>query len=92
MRDGKQIAEAATTAFFSACCDVRMQARARSQVWRVWACDEGHWFRSRGAVARIRVGSAVALVVLAGHFFVGLEIAPEFCYAAVGIVVLHVHR
>jgi hypothetical protein len=56
-------------------------------MWRVWVCDEGVGFRGSGAVARIRIGTSV----LAGHFFVGLKVAPKFCYAAVGIVVFHVH-
>jgi hypothetical protein len=55
-------------------------------VWRVWIRNES-WFRGRGAVARIGIGGSV----LVGHFFIGLEVAPEFCYAAVGIVVFHVH-
>jgi ribosome recycling factor len=88
MRDAEQIAEAAAMAFVCACRDVRMEVRAGRQMWRVRICDEGCWFRGRGAVARIRVGRSV----LIGHFFVGLEVAPKLCYAAIGIVILHVHR
>jgi hypothetical protein len=86
IRDVEQIAEPAI-AFVTASGDVWMQMWAGSQVWRVWVCDEGGWFRGCGAVARIRIGGSV----LVGHFFVGLKVAPEFCYAAVGIVVFHVH-
>jgi hypothetical protein len=87
MSDVEQIAESAI-AFVAASGDVWMQMRARSKMWGVWVCDKGGWFRGRGAVARIRVGGSV----LVGHFFVGLEVAPEFCYAPVGIVVFHIHR
>ena len=87
MGDAEQIAEAAAMAFVCACRDVRMEVRAGRQMWRVRICDEGCWFRGRGAVARIRIGRSV----LVGHFFVSLEVAPKVCYAAVGIVILHVH-